>query len=890
MAITSDEINIKINKELGPEELKKVNDFRSRQDTAVLVIMFTDLKGSTEIAERRGETFTNEMRRLHNQMLLEIIERDNRGIYIKNIGDSIMAVFSEPSVAVERALEIQKKLYDYNSSGLCEEPIIVRIGLHMGQVSVENNTSLDVFGRHVNRAARIESLADGGHIYLSSSVYENAAGWIKDEKYAFASHGEFEVKGISEPVSIFEAYEKAITTPKAPSAPKSKPSWSKSSSNMVISEPLTEDRNNLLILLDKVKTFWVEGVLEKSLYNNIRIELGREYRPDAVEHPWENVLEVPVKNREAVIEGKIILDVFDEFNGYLLITGEPGSGKTITLLELTNELINRAKIDSLYPIPVLFNLSGWDERKYKSLQDYLTDELRSKYQIPKRLTNERKWIEDNRILPLLDGFDEVKKEHRESCLKAINIFICDSGVRGVVVTSRVKEYSEISERLKLNGAVFIKPLGSNDVDEYLNKVDSSVQLKAILEKDQNLKELAASPLMLNIMALSYDGNTSDSANEPISKDNRKSVEETRKELFNHYVERMFRRKGGKEAVYPKEKTIHYLSWLAGKMKQFSKSNFLMEDIDFNWIDTKGYKWSCAFTFSLFTVFLFGLFILFFTLNMTVMVGDTKFHEIINPVNLFFGIFRGVGEGFSTGAIDTIMGFMGFIIVILLASLLGSIGLLEKSENKYAFEKISFSPFFYFFQLAQLAMKQRISLVLLYLFLFLSYVIPLKMLYGEPYIFACYLFYCLMILFLVTFNTKGIPSSSKTTVNEGTKLAVKNSLIMGTIIWIACALPFIFFYSLLKFSFFSFSFIFALVGIFQFGVFNVLIHYLIRLFLYLKNDAPLNYAPFLDHACKLIFLQRVGGGYIFIHRFLLEYFADLGEAEKAGEKQAVSKVN
>ncbi|MBF0303293.1 MAG: adenylate/guanylate cyclase domain-containing protein [Desulfamplus sp.] len=305
MAITSDEINVKIHKELGPEELKKVNDFRSKQDTAVLVIMFTDLKGSTEIAERRGETFTNEMRRLHNQMLLEIIERDNRGIYIKNIGDSIMAVFSEPSVAVERALEIQKKLYDYNNSGLCEEPNIVRIGLHMGQVSVENNTSLDVFGRHVNRAARIESLADGGHIYLSSSVYENATGWIKDEKYDFANHGEFEVKGISEPVSIFEVYEKAITTPKAPSAPKSKPSWSKSSNNVVISEPLSEDRNNLLILLDKVKNFWIEGVLEKSLYNNIRIELGREYRPDAVEHPWENVLEVSVKNRETVIETQL---------------------------------------------------------------------------------------------------------------------------------------------------------------------------------------------------------------------------------------------------------------------------------------------------------------------------------------------------------------------------------------------------------------------------------------------------------------------------------------------------------------------------------------------------------------------------------------------------------
>jgi len=43
--------------------------------------------------------------------------------------------------------------------------------------------------------------------------------------------------------------------------------------------------------------------------------------------------------------------------------------------------------------------------------------------------------------------------------------------------------------------------------------------------------------------------------------------------------------------------------------------------------------------------------------------------------------------------------------------------------------------------------------------------------------------------------------------------------------------------------------------------------------------PLNYANFLDYATQSILLQKLGGGYIFIHRLLLEYFASLTPKEK-----------
>ena len=46
--------------------------------------------------------------------------------------------------------------------------------------------------------------------------------------------------------------------------------------------------------------------------------------------------------------------------------------------------------------------------------------------------------------------------------------------------------------------------------------------------------------------------------------------------------------------------------------------------------------------------------------------------------------------------------------------------------------------------------------------------------------------------------------------------------------------------------------------------------------------PLNYAHFLDYATKLIFLRKVGGGYIFIHRMLLEHFAAMSKNKDGTE--------
>src|SRR5690242_14785734 len=131
---------------VAPDELQRIDQYRRDKNTSVLVVMFTDITGSTEFAEKHGEEAYNALRRRHNDILLGIIERDDAGRFVKNIGDAIMAVFAKPSDAVERALEIQRTLREHNAVAADGETIVIRIGMHMGQVAKDETTSTDVFG------------------------------------------------------------------------------------------------------------------------------------------------------------------------------------------------------------------------------------------------------------------------------------------------------------------------------------------------------------------------------------------------------------------------------------------------------------------------------------------------------------------------------------------------------------------------------------------------------------------------------------------------------------------------------------------------------------------------------------------------------------------------
>jgi eukaryotic-like serine/threonine-protein kinase len=130
-------------------------------------------------------------------------------------------------------------------------------------------------------------------------------------------------------------------------------------------------------------------------------------------------------------------------------------------------------------------------------------------------------------------------------------------------------------------------------------------------------------------------------------------------------------------------------------------------------------------------------------------------------------------------------------------------------------------------------------------------------------------------------------------NQGIKLSIRNSLtaIFITFLTVGTVLGLIFglriklstgFGTALSTGLSAGLIVGLIVGLNRGGS-AVIKHYALRLILWLSGNTPLNFIKFLDHCAKLIFLKKVGGGYIFVHRMLLDYFADLTpQSTKAGD--------
>ena len=238
------------------------------------------------------------------------------------------------------------------------------------------------------------------------------------------------------------------------------------------------------ILLDKVRTFWVEGVLEQSLHGAALIDLRKEAQPDALVHPWEMVVQRPDLPPRPLPPGQSILDTFDDTGKALLILGAPGAGKTTTLLELARQLLDRAAASPASPIPVVFNLSSWSERQ-PTLDDWLVEELNAKYLIPHKVG--RAWIEADQILLLLDGLDEMRQDAQPACAAAINQFRRKRGLTPIAVCCRAEEYELLPQPLALNNALLLQPLDDDQVLDYIRAGGTGLNAVAdMLAEDADL--------------------------------------------------------------------------------------------------------------------------------------------------------------------------------------------------------------------------------------------------------------------------------------------------------------------------------------------------------------------------------------------------------------------
>ena len=127
------------------------------QDRKLAAIMFTDMVGYSALTQK-NEALTLEL--LHEYVdTVRPVLAAHGGIEIKTMGDGFLVEFASALQAADCAIEIQERLRERNSATLRERQILVRIGLHVGDVVHHGD---DVFGDAVNIAARIEPLAKHG--------------------------------------------------------------------------------------------------------------------------------------------------------------------------------------------------------------------------------------------------------------------------------------------------------------------------------------------------------------------------------------------------------------------------------------------------------------------------------------------------------------------------------------------------------------------------------------------------------------------------------------------------------------------------------------------------------------------------------------------------------
>ncbi len=167
------------------------------------VIMFTDLVGSTAMYERLGDAAAYGLVRQHFALLGEAIAK-HQGRIVKTVGDAVMASFDLPSDAVLAGLACIKALRTLKTNDGGPSGLRLKVGVHTGAcLAIEANGATDYFGRTVNIAARVESLATPDELVLSWAVMAD-----DDARAAVSGSGvapvvdRRKVKGIDDEVEV----------------------------------------------------------------------------------------------------------------------------------------------------------------------------------------------------------------------------------------------------------------------------------------------------------------------------------------------------------------------------------------------------------------------------------------------------------------------------------------------------------------------------------------------------------------------------------------------------------------------------------------------------------------------------------------------------------------
>ena len=379
---------------------------------------------------------------------------------------------------------------------------------------------------------------------------------------------------------------------------------------------------------------------------------------------------------------------------------------------------------------------------------------------------------------------------------------------------------------------------------------------------------------------------------------------------------MFRRRAP-NSRFVTEYTIRRLTWLASRMYQFQQTPLLVEQIQPSWLPNRRWRWLYMILTGL-TVGIFAGILMWLLLQILRQTTPQLGTAFAQRAATLFGVSQGQGD-----VLTLLLGniLLGLVLALIQGHYFEAVntGLEEPTRSSRLYRRhlaiVALATWFLTLVLVSLNGEPLLALAWATAEAFV-FTITARYIYGLSYsgeirtvealgwswtsalrglligLAAAALFEVMEFLLFgapdvtlsilvptvggaVLGGMRGRRVEAKSRPNQGIHLSFRNSFIAGTLsglILTAVA----WYIRWPEYALYTGSLTFVAAGA-LFGGGNVFKHFLVRTLLWLHRDLPWDVIRFLDHAAELVFLRKVGGGYIFIHRLLQQHFASLHES-------------
>lgn len=270
-------------------------------------------------------------------------------------------------------------------------------------------------------------------------------------------------------------------------------------------DPLHEAVETLKVAIE---ARWRREEEQRQIHDPVPLPVRWDAAPAPLMDSWLNI------GGEAALGGRLdqVVEVYRGVGSRrLVVLGRAGSGKTVLTTRFVLDLL--AARNPADPVPVIFSLGAWHPER-AGLRDWLADQLTRDHPFlaapgPSGGTLAAALVDSQRVLPVLDGFDEIATGLHRPALTALN-----TTTLPLLLTSRVDEYRDAVEGtdvLTSAAAVVLADLTCDDLADYLPRTTRKTGpggnvWKPVLDEVRNdgpLAEVLTTPLMVALARRIY---------------------------------------------------------------------------------------------------------------------------------------------------------------------------------------------------------------------------------------------------------------------------------------------------------------------------------------------------------------------------------------------------